>query len=114
MCYNFSPWYFVQGPLVSFSTLQWGLLSLAPITQSHLSVVARVAHILYTYIYNSSTTSCYLCTTTLANLTVSVMAYIRSTYLILIRLVSMMCYNSKAMATNDTDYSYHIEAVELV
>ena len=26
----------------------------------------------------------------------------------------MMCINAKATPTNDTDYSYHVEAVELV
>ena len=33
---------------------------------------------------------------------------------VFISLVSMMCFNSKAMPTNNTDYNCHIEAVELV
>ena len=34
--------------------------------------------------------------------------------LTLIRLVSMMHFNYKATPTNDTDYSYHIKAVNFV
>ena len=43
--------------------------------------------------------------------TVKVMAYIA---IVPIWLVSMMHFNSKAMPTNDTDYSCHIKVVQLV
>ena len=33
---------------------------------------------------------------------------------VFIMLVSTMCFNSKAIPTNDTDYNYHIKAIELV
>ena len=45
---------------------------------------------------------------------VAVKFWLTQCYLTLIRLVSMMHFNCKAMPTNDTNYSCHIKAVELV
>ena len=41
-----------------------------------------------------------------------VMAYIVLNAHIVIRLVSMVCFNEKATPINDTDHNFHIKAVE--
>ena len=39
---------------------------------------------------------------------------LHSTSLLLLKLVSTTCFNSKAIPTIDTDYSSHIKAVEFI
>ena len=47
-------------------------------------------------------------------MTVKVNSQLVQHYLALIGLVFMTCFNSTAMLTNDTDYSCHIKAFELI
>ena len=47
-------------------------------------------------------------------MTVTMKSWLIQHWLTLIRLVSMMCFNYKAMPTNDTDHKCHIKPVELV
>ena len=47
-------------------------------------------------------------------ITVKVNSWLTKHYLTLIKLVSTMHFSSKAMPTNNINYSCHIKAVELV
>ena len=67
----------------------------------------------HTHLYNLSPPPCYLTRGVLNDCYSKVMAYIQC-LLALIGLVFTMHMYAYAMPTNDTDYSFHIKAIELI